>query len=256
MARSLDGSTRVFGVYTRLRSDIMAGRAGPGSRLKVATIAQKAQVSLSVVREALTRLMEQGLVVSTPHAGFYVKPLSVDDLEDLTQTRIDIDVLALRRSLSRAGVDWEAQLVAAHHTLSRTPPFAGDDRQVTEDWASAHAAFHEALVAGCGSRRLLDLAASLRDAAEIYRRASFRSGRATEDVLKEHRELLEASLARDAERAETLITEHLRRTADVLLDELRRGQSTQSARTPAAGGTGADARTPGASAAGADGSGS
>jgi DNA-binding GntR family transcriptional regulator len=212
----------------------MGGRAQPGSRLKVAAIAKDSQVSLSVVREALTRLMEQGLVVSTPHAGFYVKSLSTDDLEDLTQTRIDIDVLALRRSLAKAGVDWEAQLVAAHHTLSRTPPFGGDDRQVTEDWALAHAAFHEALIAGCGSQRLLDLAASLRDAAELYRRASWRSGRATEDVLKEHRDLLEASLARDVARAEGLLTEHLQRTADVLLDELRKGQ-TPTGRQPSAG---------------------
>ena len=122
----------------------MSGRARPGSRLKIAAIAQGAQVSLSVVREALTRLMEQGLVVSTPHAGFYVKPLSIEDLEDLTQTRIDVDVLALRRCLGSAGVDWEAMLVAAHHTLSRTAPFVNDDRQVTEEWATAHAAFHEA----------------------------------------------------------------------------------------------------------------
>lgn len=234
MARALNGSTRVFGVYTRLRTEIMAGRVKPGSRLKVAVIAQEARVSLSVVREALTRLMEQGLVVSTPHAGFYVKPLSIDDLEDLTQTRIDIDVLALRRSLTKAGVDWEAQLVAAHHTLSRTPPFVGDDRQVTEDWAAAHAAFHQALISGCGSRRLLDLAASLRDSAEIYRRASFRSGRATGDVVKEHRDLLKASLARDLSQAEILLTEHLQRTADVLLDGLRKGPDTADREPPAA----------------------
>jgi DNA-binding GntR family transcriptional regulator len=204
-----------------LREEILGGEVAPGSRLKAAELAARFDVSMSVVREALTRLTEQGLVVSAPHAGFRVKPVSAADLQDLTRLRTDIDLIGLRRSLAEGGVDWEVNLVAAHHKLSRTETFvAGDPSHLNEDWVAAHADFHQALIEGSGSRRLLELASSLRDAAEIYRRWSFRSEGLARDVVGEHQALLDASLARDLPRAEEVLTRHLQRTADSVLPEL------------------------------------
>jgi DNA-binding FadR family transcriptional regulator len=117
--------------------------------------------------------------------------------------------------------DWEVNLVAAHHKLSRTEPFAdGDPAHLNEDWVAAHADFHQALIEGCGSPRLLELASSLRDAAEIYRRWSFRREGTARDVAGEHQALLDASLARDLDRAEQILSSHLRRTADSLMPHL------------------------------------
>lgn len=221
MARDSSGETRGLGVHAQLREEILGGELTPGSRLKAAELAGRFDVSMSVVREALTRLTEQGLVVSAPHAGFRVKPVSAEDLQDLTRLRTDIDLIGLRRSLEQGGVDWEVNLVAAHHKLARTEPFVGGDpSHLNEDWVSAHAEFHQALIEGCGSPRLLELASSLRDAAEIYRRWSFRSEGTARDVAGEHQALLDASLSRDVARAEEIVSRHLQRTADSLMPQL------------------------------------
>lgn len=222
VAHDASGETRGLGVSAQLREEILGGVLAPGSRLKVASLAARFDVSASVVREALTRLTEQGLVLSAPHAGFRVKPVSAEDLEDLTRLRTDIDLIGLRRSIQQGGMEWEARLVAAHHRLAKTEPFEeGDPARLTESWAAAHADFHQALIEGCASPRLLELAASLRDAAEIYRRWSFRSDGRARDVAGEHKALLDASLDRDLARASEILSQHLQRTADSLADELR-----------------------------------
>ncbi len=222
MAHDPSGETRGLGVHAQLREEILAGMLAPGSRLKVASLAGRFDVSASVVREALTRLTEQGLVLSAPHAGFRVKPVSAEDSEDLTRLRTDIDLIGLRRSIEQGSMEWEARLVAAHHRLAKTAPFEGDDpARLTESWATAHADFHQALIEGSASPRLLELAASLRDAAEIYRRWSFRSDGRSRDVAGEHKALLDATLDRDLDRASDILSQHLQRTADSLGDELR-----------------------------------
>ena len=72
--------TRVLEVYSSIRREILNGRLRPGEKLGPAVLSQQYGVSLSVVREALTRLAEQGLVVSQPQQGFQVTPISREDL--------------------------------------------------------------------------------------------------------------------------------------------------------------------------------
>lgn len=203
-------------VHARLRADILAGVYAPGFRLKFAELCERYAASVSVIRESLTRLTEQSLVASEPRVGFRVAALSLDDLRDLTATRSDVEGLALRYSVERGDVEWEARLVAAHHLLERTPLLAEDDPpRVSDDWEVAHASFHAALLDGCRSPRLLCMTESLRDASELYRRWSQPHGR-TRDVAREHREILEAALARDADLAVERLRAHFHRTAEIL----------------------------------------
>jgi DNA-binding GntR family transcriptional regulator len=211
-------------VYAEVRADILAGRLRPGERLRLAALTERHGVSLSVVREALTRLAGSGLgagglVRAEPQLGFSVAALSVDEIEDLTAVRCDIEALALRRAVERGDIAWEARLVAAHHVLTNTPPLVADDpHRLSEEWAAAHADFHAALVDGCGSPLLRQLRRSLYDAAELYRRWSVPFDQGRRDVAAEHHALCEATLARDAERAVGLLTEHIRRTTRILLE--------------------------------------
>ena len=82
-----------------MRADILAGRFDPGARLSPRELATEFEVSLSVVREALSRLAEHGLVVATPQLGFSVVSLDVDDLVDLTKVRVLIEGAALREAV-------------------------------------------------------------------------------------------------------------------------------------------------------------
>jgi GntR family transcriptional regulator, carbon starvation induced regulator len=209
-------------VYQRVRADILAGKLRPGQRLKLAALRAEHRVSLSVVREALTRLAEQKLARLQPQQGFEVASLSVPDILDLTAVRIAIEGLALRRSIELGDVAWEARLVAANHVLGATPRDDVSDgtRRMSEAWAAAHASFHAALIDACGSPILRDICRSLYDASEFYRRWTYSETGFSRDVVVEHRALMEAALARDTERAVTLLSRHFENTTRTVLARL------------------------------------
>jgi DNA-binding GntR family transcriptional regulator len=209
-------------IFARVRSEILAGHLRPGARLRPAELAQEHSVSLSVVREALARLAEQELVDWVPQTGFRVAPLSVEDLQDLTDVRLDIEVLAIRYAVQRGDVAWEGRVLAAHHILERTRQFDPDDPdRFTEEWAQAHANFHNTLLSGCNSRRLIDIAAQLRDGSELYRRWSHALAHDYErDIPAEHRSMLKAVLERDQAAAEEALGAHIRHTTNALLHDV------------------------------------
>jgi len=211
-------ATRGEQVYVQLRADILSGRVLPGTKLRFAELTERYNCSTSVVREGLSRLAEQGLVLSEPQHGFRVTPLSDADLEDLTTARCELEGLVLRMSIEHGDIAWESELVAAHHSLDRTSMESdGDPVLMTEEWTQAHSRFHQALLAACPNHRLRTMALSLRDAAELYRRWSRPIGHDDHrDVRGEHRRLVEAALRGDATEAVRLLEEHLRRTTRAL----------------------------------------
>lgn len=213
------GPTRGERVYDALRADILAGRLAPGQRLRFAALCERYNSSMGLLREALSRLEEQGLARSERQQGYRVAPLSPEDLRQLTEARCEIEPLVLRHSIDQGDLAWESRLIAAHHTLARTPQYSdADPGLLAEDWVAAHAAFHAATMDGAGNPRLLAIALGLRDAAELYRCWSGPVGGDTHrDIAGEHRALLEATLERDPERAGTVLVDHIRRTSDVLL---------------------------------------
>ncbi|WP_280390487.1 GntR family transcriptional regulator [Nocardia brasiliensis] len=218
MAKS-GGTTRTDGIHQALRADILGGRLVPGERLKFPDLAERYQVSVGATREVLTRLVAEGLVVAKPHQGYQVRPLSHQDLAELTQARAEIESLVLRLSVTEGDMRWEADAVAAHHLLERAPyRDPADPDRLTDEWARAHAAFHHALLTGCSNRRLLDTAQSLRQEAELYRQWSVSLGDEPDrDVGAEHRALLDAALARDADHAQDLLRDHITHTTRLLI---------------------------------------
>src|SRR6184192_525015 len=92
-------TTRTAEVFDVLRSELLDGVLAPGQKLRMVGLADRFRVSQSVVREALTRLAEQGLAVATPQRGFRVRELSVQDITDLTEARVEIESLTMRMSI-------------------------------------------------------------------------------------------------------------------------------------------------------------
>jgi len=214
MARERRGRSLVEEVYEALRSDILLGRRLPSSRLHLNEIAEQHGVSLSVVREAVTRLASEDLVEATPQRGFRVRSISVDHLHDLTWVRVQIETLALRQAIAKGDITWEANLVAAHHRLAVTPIYFEDGTGNT-DWMAAHGAFHAALAAAAGSPILERLRRQLYDASELYRYwvGNLPHHPTRPHVRDEHRAIFDAALARDADRAIDLLAQHLETTA-------------------------------------------
>lgn len=219
MARTGSGGTRAEQAHQQLRADILGGRLTPGQRLKFPELGQRCQVSVGVIREALARLAAEGLVSTQAHLGYVVTPLSHEHLAELTTARVEIESLVLHRSVEHGDMAWEAAAVAAHHVLERTPMTAPDDpRQITDAWSKAHEDFHIALLAGCPNRKLLTIACSLRQEAELYRRWSVSLGHEPDrDIAGEHRAILDAALDRDADLAAERLRDHLAHTAQLLI---------------------------------------
>lgn len=127
-------STLTEQVLAGLRTDILAGRFQPGTKLRVSDLSERFQVSASAVREALNRLSEQGLAESLPHRGFRVTPLSIDDLQDLTRARVLLESMLLRESMRLGDLNWEATVVAALHKLQGLAILRSDG-EVDADWS-------------------------------------------------------------------------------------------------------------------------
>lgn len=219
MSRS-GAPTRAERVYAELRGDILAGRQRPGSRLPFADLATRHEASMGVIREVLTRLTAEGLVESEPQYGFRVVPLSVADLEHLTDARAAIETLVLGQAVEHGDVAWESEVLAAHHRLERTPQQAADDpSRLSASWTAAHTDYHHTLLTACPNPRLLAVADSLRDAAELYRQWSVPLAPTHRDIAAEHRTILAAVLARDVDAASVALAAHIHATTNVLLDQ-------------------------------------
>ena len=209
--------TRTEQVYEILRGELLNGGLHPGQKLKMVELTERFAVSQSVVREALTRLTEQGLLVATPQRGFRVRDLSIEDIAELTETRIQVESIALRLAVERGDLQWETGILAAHYRLERTP-VTRDDGTVSEDWSASHRDFHQALLTGCDNRRLEAVVNSLRDSAELYRRWYWvLTDDHQRDLAREHRQLREFALARDADRAIEVLAEHIDRAPSLLI---------------------------------------
>jgi len=219
MVKRAGGESLAVAVYEQVRSAILnSGELLPGQRLKPADLSGRYGVSLSVVREALGMLAAKGLVRIDRNRGFHVTPLTEETLADVTEARLINEGAAVRLSVQRGDVSWESEVLAAHHRLASQPLFLpGDPPPRNDEWAQAHIEFHHALIKACGNPILLDICARLTDTAELYRAWSAAGTRHVHrDVAAEHRGLLEAALARDADLAVARFEAHVTRTGQIL----------------------------------------
>lgn len=186
--------TLVEASYNQLRADIIAGKLAPGVKLRIEELRVDYRIGGSPLREALNRLAGEGFVTVEEQRGFRVAPVSTDDLKDLSRMRVMLECEALRESISNGDDQWEAELVAAHHRLQKAEQSYGKD---LEEWELRNDEFHEALVAACTSPWLLRLRHLLYEQHKRYRFIAILSQQEGRDVHQEHREILEATLARD-----------------------------------------------------------
>lgn len=224
--------------YLRLREDMVAGLFPAGEPLRLEALRSKYGYSFSPLREALNRLRSERLVELSALRGFRMSPLSLDEMWDAIETRIMVECDALRRSILNGGYDWEARVVGAFHSFSRVTDNARAhgraDKSSISEVERYHHDFHFALISASRSRWLNEFAAQLYAHTERYRRPALSDlGEAAShvrDVVGEHKALMDASLARDADQAMHLLAQHYRKTGSAIEAWL----SVGSAREPIA----------------------
>lgn len=194
--------------YDRIRADIVFGRLGPGLRLRLDRLAADYGTSVSTLREILSRLSSEGLVIAEGQRGFRVAPVSPAGFEDVAAMRVLLETYALPMSFAAGDLEWEGRVVAAHHKLAfmERRMLAGD-QEATALWKRYDREFHQSLIGACGSQTLLDLYGGVFDQYLRYQMIAvvFRG----EIAAKEHKALLDCALARDADQACTVLIRHV-----------------------------------------------
>jgi len=207
--------------YNQLRDALLDRRFEPGEPLRIGELCKQFEAGQGAIREALSRLTSEGLVQARPQRGFRVTPISAEDLRDLTAARIEIEELCLRHAIAAGDVRWEARIIAAFHQLSRTPPLApGAPRRFDRRFVALHHSFFDDLVSACDSLWLARVRHMLQIQEMRYHGRSPPPMPGERDLAGELREVMEAAIARDPDRACRLLALHMRRSADVLIAQI------------------------------------
>lgn len=217
------GETLTSAVVEALRRAVITGEFAPGEKLRVRQLAERFGTGLSPIREALNRLLRDGLVQQSDLRGFSVAPATEADLEELTKARLWANEKALRESITHGDAAWEENVLLSYHRLSRIEArLDGTPPDTHPAWDAAHAAFHLNLIEACGSRWLIGFCTQLFSLADRYRHLSRMAPQAgTRRRNDEHRLIMEAAVARDADKAAHLLNEHFLTTARLSREALR-----------------------------------
>jgi DNA-binding GntR family transcriptional regulator len=209
-------------VYKSLRQAILDGRLAPGQRLVAGTLAKDLGVSRMPVREALSRLQQDGFVKATPHKEVAVASFSERDVAEIYDIRSVLEAHAASLCATQARPEEIGRLRALVCEMEQTVG-AGDldaVKQLDND-------FHHALFTTCGSRQLAQLLTQLWDQCLYYRSLAATLNRNPARSLEHHRQIVAALERRDPEAAEEWIHTHTQVARDVLLDRLRARQKTK-----------------------------
>lgn len=209
-------TTRTTDVAQALRLEILTGQRLPGERVQLEGLRQDYGVSLSPIREALSRLVAEGLLIPSGQRGYRVAPVSIEEFLDIKTQRIDLEQKALRESIRLGGEDWEIALMTAFQRLKN---FEAKRWQADElgAWEERHHVFHQTLISACGSPILMRFCELLHGMSDRYRRVLMKTSEPDRDVTREHQALFDAALARDSKLAEEVLRTHIERTGETVL---------------------------------------
>ena len=200
---------RVSRIAAELGDAIVAGRLVPGSRLNLDHLRAEIGVSLSPLREAVSRLVAEGLVVVEDQRGYSVAPVSRADLEEVALLSAELEAMALGHAMARAGLDWEGGVLAALHRAKK----AGGGTLGDYD------ALHAGLAEGCGMPLLVQSCERMRRLLLRYRTLARYDG-AERPLAAEYVMIAEAAVARNAELAPVLLRQLVRRTGAAIAARL------------------------------------
>lgn len=215
-----------FSGYERLKRDIIRGVFKPGEKLLMSGLKERYGLGVGPLREALSQLVAEHLVVVISQKGYRVASMSLQEMQDIYDARANLEAMIVGLAIERGNDAWEAQILAQSHTLSKVMDVKTRE-QVLDVWDERHKAFHSAIAAGCGSKHLLQARTYLFDQAERYRHLWLTQTVFSEEALalkrKEHAALVEAILARDAVRAIAMMRTHLITPVPIIVDVMQRG---------------------------------
>ncbi|MBY8848985.1 GntR family transcriptional regulator [Saccharothrix longispora] len=204
----------------RIRDAIFAGHFPPGAPLREVELAASLEVSRGSVREGLALLEREGLVRSAWHRGTTVVEVTAEDVEEVYTVRAALDRLAATTALRRATADELAALDRLVDAMADELADGGDGPRLL----ALDIAFHDAVYAAAGNRRLTRAWHAVRSQVRLFqlRRIALGHAHYRARVVAEHRELVALLRAGDAEALARVAEEHVDSARRGLLAHLSR----------------------------------
>ncbi|MCF2872584.1 GntR family transcriptional regulator [Octadecabacter sp. G9-8] len=197
--------------YRQLRELLLTGGLAPGEKLKIDRLRRVLDVGASPIREALSLLVSDQLVVRHEQRGFQAAETSRENFDEILSLRSTLEGKALCQSMQRATPEWIEDVVVVHHRMTRMKAIGSDK------FEHEHKNFHMTLIGNCNSPLLLRICDQLYDLNIRYRYIAGRSqdykGRKVED---EHQDILDAVIAENSDHAVALLRSHYEKTGDFL----------------------------------------
>ncbi len=199
--------------YRTLKARILDNELAAGTQLLEQAVALQLGLSRTPVREAFLRLEREGLLEVVPRHGVRITPISPEDMREIYEVLTSLEPTAAELLATRKPSRREIQpLIDACDAMEAA--LARDDLR---GWAEADVRFHHALAESCGNRRLAQLIMTVWDQAHRARMATLTLRAVPTQSTREHRAILKAILAGDADKARDLYRAHRRRGGEELL---------------------------------------
>lgn len=220
-----DGKPTIAGqVEATIRQDILLGNLAPGSRINLEKLRETMKVGLTPLREAVTKLVAEGLIEVATQRGYSITPISVSNLEEVSALRTEIEPFALRHSIVNGGLEWEASVMAALYKLNKTHR----NEQNQAAWEDANNAFHATLIERCDMPLLKKMYHMLVSLNGRYRHIYLKTAIMQRNVIDEHTAIATAAVERRADDATDLLRQHIERSTNnlrrLIIAELPEGQ--------------------------------
>ena len=202
--------------YNIIREDILNAVLAPDKKLVPRELCEKYSIGPTPIREALNRLISEGMVVQSERRSFKVAGFSIVELDEILRTKKWLNEIGLRESILHGDDAWEERVLIAFHRLSRTKRYTDENKKginQNPDWNIKHLEFHESLISACRSEWLKSFCRTLFFASDRYRALSRLTAEASKRW-EEHRLIAEAAVERDADKAVELLNLHFTTTAD------------------------------------------
>jgi DNA-binding GntR family transcriptional regulator len=208
------GSLLADRAYEGIRDAIFANELTPGTQLSVPELARQLGVSRGPVREAVQRLIHDGLAVSTPYRGAMVAHVDAEDLEQLYEVRELLEGLAARLATERLE---ESSLAKLEDVLNRHQRVL-DEGNGSAAHIELDMEFHRLLRELTGNRHLNEVLNNLQGKVHLALHSIWRNEYAPRLALEDHKKIFSAISSRDPEAAETAARAHIARLRKVLAE--------------------------------------
>ena len=186
-------------IFEKIKCDIVLGVLKPNQKLKLNLLQKEYNVSISILREVLNRLCGDGFIIYKVQKGFFVSPISKEDLHEI--------------AIKNKDYEWEAELLGAYHKLNHAEnELEKNNLNAKSLWTKYDAEFHQMLIKKCNSKNLIKIHGVIFDKYHRYQLLvlNYRG----KESIKEHKNLLDCALIDDFQKAQKILKNHIKKGVD------------------------------------------